>query len=535
MSYQLPGRQMVSQADQSMIARPDVPRSKFSGSWVRKTTFQVGKLIPFCVDEILPGDHMTYRTTAYCRLATPLFPIMSNMRIDVFWFFVPMRLVWANAKKFFGEQVSPGDSIAYTVPYLDSAAGGFVVNSLYDHMGLPTVGQVTAGQVVRVNSLPMRCYALIYDQWFRDQNSIATGGGLFTSDGPDAVANFTTFRRAKSHDYFTTCLPWPQKFTAPAALGTSAPIAGLGVASPGANVAGVLSLGVVTPGQPGGVYTPAFQSSAALLASADAAGNTPLNVYADLSAVTINVLRQSFMVQSLLERDARGGTRYTEIVKAHFGVQSPDARLQRSEYIGGGSAMLNVTPIAQTATGGGGLGALGGAGTAYGENVATLAATEHGYVLGIINARSELSYSQGLHRMWTRSTRYDFYWPSLAQLGEQAVLRQEIYCTGVDADDTTVFGYQERWHEYRTRVSEITGMFRPTTAANIDEWHLSEQFTAAPVLGATFLEEPYLNVRRALAAGATADEQQILADILIQREAVRPLPMFGTPASLGRF
>lgn len=536
MSFQLPARQMVSQADQSMIARPDVPRSKFTGSWTRKTTFQVGKLIPFCVDEVLPGDHLTYRTTAYCRLSTPLFPIMSNMRVDTFWFFVPMRLVWANAKKFFGEQVSPGDSIAYTIPYLDSAAGGFPVNSLYDYMGLPTVGQVTAGQTVRVNSLPMRCYALIYDQWFRDQNSIATGGGLFTTDGPDGVANFIIFRRAKSHDYFTTCLPWPQKFTAPTALGSQAPVVGLGVPSPAANVAsGALHIGTIAPSQIGGLFTPANVSAVQLVATATNAGNAPLAVYADLSGISVNVLRESLMVQTLLERDARGGTRYTEVVKAHFGVQSPDARLQRSEYIGGGSAMLNVTPIAQTATGGGGLGALGGAGTAYGEHSASVAATEHGYVIGIINARSELSYSQGLHKMWTRSTRYDFYWPSLAQLGEQAVLRQEIYCTGVDADDTTVFGYQERWHEYRTRTSEVTGLFRPTSAGNIDEWHLSEQFTGAPVLGATFLEEPYLNVRRALSAGATADEMQILADILIQREAVRPLPMFGTPASLGRF
>lgn len=531
MSFELPQRQMVSQADQSMIARPDVPRSRFTGSWCRKTTFDPGYLIPFMLDEVLPGDHMSYRATAYVRMATPLFPLFSNMRVDTFFFFVPIRLVWANFKKFMGEQVSPADSIAYTVPQLVSGAGGFVVGSLYDHFGLPTVGQVTAGQTVTVNTLPFRCYALIYDQWFRDENSISTGGGLFTSDGPDLVANFVLFRRAKSHDYFTTCLPWPQKFTAPTvALGGTAPVRGLGSTEA---FAGSGPFAGFDPNGGAAVnYTTVYGAAAAppLVAQTSGAG-----VYADLAAsagVSINVLRQAFLVQQLLERDARGGTRYTEIVKSHFGVTSPDARLQRSEYIGGGSSSLNITPIAQTATGGAGLGSLGGAGTSVGDHSANYAATEHGYIIGLINVRSELSYQQGLHRMWSRLTRYDFYFPALAQLGEQAVLRQEIYANGVDAEDSLVFGYQERFHELRTRYSEITGLFRSTSAGNIDEWHLAQQFSSAPVLGATFLEDTP-PMTRVLAAAST--NMQFLADIMITRDATRPLPTYGTPVALGRF
>lgn len=531
--YYLPSRQLVSQADQSMIERPDVPRSKFSGTWNRLTTFDAGYVVPFMVDEILPGDHMKYNVTAFVRMATLLFPMYSNQRVDTFFFFVPTRLVWDSWRQFMGQQASPADSIAFTIPQVVSPAGGFPANSIWDHMGLPVAGQITAGQTISVSVLPLRCYNRIWNEWFRDENSV-NGLVMNTGAGPDATANYTLARRMKSHDYFTSALPWPQKFTAPSALGAQAPVTGIGVQSPATNVAGTgAKVGVISPGQPGGLFTPANETNQALIATATNAGNVPLSIYADLSDISVNVLRQSFMVQALLERDARGGTRYTEIVKSHFGVTSPDARLQRPEYIGGGSTPLNVTPIAQTATGGGGVGALAAAGSAAGGHHASYAATEHGYILGLINVRTELSYSQGLHRMWTRSTRFDFYFPALAQLGEQAVLRQEIYCTGVDVDDALVFGYQERWQEYRQRMSEVTGMFRPTTAASIDQWHLSQEFTAAPVLGATFLQEDP-PMARVLAAGASTN-MQYLADIMIHREAVRPLPAFGTPALLGRF
>ena len=265
-------------------------------------------------------------------------------------------------------------------------------------------------------------------------------------------------------------------------------------------------------------------------------------VYADLSTatgVTINQLRQAFLVQQLLERDARGGTRYTEIIRSHFGVVSPDMRLQRPEYIGGGSSPLMITPVAQTApTTGLTVGALGGAGTATGQHQAHYASTEHGYILGLINVKSDLSYQQGMHKMWKRSTRYDFYWPSLAGLGEQAVSRGEIYCTGDPANDDVVFGYQERWHEYRTHVSEVTGHFRSGTTGTLDAWHLAQRFLTAPVLGDTFIKDDGVNILdRVLAAGSTARTgfQQYLADILIQRDRTAPLPMYGTPVLLGRF
>lgn len=528
--YDLPSRQLVSQADQSMIERPDVPRSRFTGSWMHKKTFDAGYIYPFLVDEVLPGDHLSYNVTAYVRMATPLFPLFSNQRVDTFFFFVPNRLLWTNWQRFMGQQDSPGDSIAYTMPMLNSPAGGFAVGGLYDHFALPTVGQVTAGQVVAVSCLPPRAYHLIWNQWFRDENSV-NGVTVDLGNGGEGAGTYALQRRMKSHDYFTTCLPWPQKFTAPTvALGGTAPVRGLGSTEvfPGAG-----PFAGFDPNGGGAVnYTTVYGAAASppLVAQTSGAG-----VYADLAAsagVSINVLRQAFLVQQLLERDARGGTRYTEIVKSHFGVTSPDARLQRAEYIGGGSSPLQLTPIAQTATGGGGLGAIGAAGTSVGQHRASYAATEHGWVIGLINVRTELGYQQGLHRMWTRLTRYDFYFPALAQLGEQAVLRQEIYANGVDAEDSLVFGYQERFHEMRTRYSEAVGLFRSTSAGNIDEWHLLQQFTAAPVLGATFLQDdPPMS--RVLAAAST--NMQYLADMMITRDAVRPLPTFGTPVQLGRF
>lgn len=539
-------RRLISQEDSAMIARPDVPRSKFHGSWTRKTTFNAGLLIPFMVEEVLPGDMLKYDVTAYVRMATPLYPLMDNQRVDTFFFFVPNRLVWSNWVKFMGEQNSPSDSIAYTVPQLVSPSGGFAVNTVYDHLGLPCVGQITAGQTISVNALPLRMYNLIYQNWFKDENLI-NSPVIRSGDTGDAVADYALFKRAKSADYFTSALPWPQKFTAPTvALSGLANVTGIGFLDDAANrtantgPANFVQTGSNTPSSWN--YYKLANGAGTINQFYVKANNNTTNrpeVFADLSSATgvdINALRQAFLTQQLLERDARGGTRYTEIVKSHFGVTSPDARLQRPEYIGGGSSPFNITPVANTSATG--LGALGGAGTAVGQHRASYASTEHGFIIGLINIKSEISYQQGLHKMWTRQTRYDFYWPSLAGLGEQAILRQELYCTGVDADDITVFGYQERWHEYRTRTSEVTGQFRSTTTSTLDAWHLAQRFTTAPVLGQTFIEDQTADILdRALVGGATArtTPQQYLADILIRREAVRPLPVFGTPVTLGRF
>lgn len=536
-AYYLPSRKLVSQDDAALIQRARVPRSRFTNRWNRLTTFNVGELIPFLVDEILPGDHMRYDITAYVRMATALFPLFSNQRIDTFLFFVPSRILWENWERFQGSQDSTTDTINYTIPTVESPAGGFAISGIFDHMGFPCVGQVTAGQQYRVNALPLRAYNLIYNQWFRDQN-IINSRPVEIGD-TDVVANYALVFRAKSHDYFTSALPWPQKFTPLQTLFTgTAPIIGLGDngAAPTAGPTNFIETGGASVAYPNYKLT----SNAALpigIRYDSAAANAGPNVYADLAqatGVTINALRQAWLVQDLLERDARGGTRYTEIIRSHFGVISPDFRLQRPEYIGGGQTPINITPIAQTATGGGGLGALGGVGTAAGQHRGSYAATEHGYILGLINIRTELAYQQGLHRMFSKSTRYDFYMPSLAGLGEQAILRQELYLTGVDADDATVFGYQERWHEYRTRYSEVTGLFRSTSAGNIDEWHLAQQFSAPPTLSQAFIED-IPPMARVLAAGAAADNMQYLADIMIQRTATRPVPMFGTPATLQRF
>lgn len=532
MSLTLPMRRLVSQEDSAMIPRPDVPRSTFSGSWSRKTTFDAGFLVPFLVDEILPGDTMKYDVSAYVRMATPLFPLMDSMRVDTFFFFVPARILWDNWRRFMGEQSNPGDTINYTVPVVNSNAGGFAAHSLFDHFGLPTVGQVDAAGVITVNALPLRAYNRIWNEWFRDQNSLNSESQV-TSDGPDSIAAYPIKRRAKSHDYFTSALPWPQKFTAPTVpLAGLAPLVGLGATA--ASVIGNVNVTETNGGA--ATYTRTFQTNAAGLYVRGTAGNAP-DVYANLAAATgvdVNLFRQAFLVQQLLERDARGGTRYTEIVRSHFGVNSPDARLQRPEYIGGGSSPINVVPVAQTAPGASSVvGQLGGAATSVGEHRATLAAQEHGYVIGLINVKSELSYQQGLHKLWSRRTRQEFYFPSLAGLGEQAILRQEIYARGIVGEDTTVFGYQERWHEYRTHVSEVTGAFKSTTATPIDQWHLAQRFTAPPVLGTTFLQEdPPMS--RVLATGASTN-QQFLADILIRRSATRPIPAFGTPVLLGRF
>jgi len=527
MSYVLPQRNLVNQNDSSMIQRPDVPRSKFVGSWSRKTTFNASELIPFLIDEVLPGDHLKYNVTAYVRLATPLYPIFDNQKVETFFFFVPNRLVWDNWVKFMGEQASPGDSIAYSIPQVSSAYTTAGVGDLWDYMGLPT----TITTDYSVSALPFRAYNLVYQEWFRDEN-LQNAPFLSKGNGPD-LNNYQQFVRGKGHDYFTSALPWPQKFTAPTiSIGTSAPLVGLYSSSPNT----YSFSGYTTGGS--AVSSPAvFNSNAGILAF-DVA-NQP---YADLSAatgITINAFRQAFLVQQLQERDARGGTRYTEIMRSHFGVISPDMRLQRPEYIGGGSSPLMVTPVAQTApTATLTVGALGGAATATGQHSASYAATEHGHILGLINVKSDISYQQGVNKMWTRATRYDFYWPSLAGLGEQAVLRGEIYKTGDPTNDNVVFGYQERWHEYRTHVSEVTGRFRSSASGTLDMWHLAQQFATAPVLGDTFIKDAGINILdRVLAASTLArtNDQQYLGDFLIQREAVRPLPMFGTPVLLGRF
>jgi hypothetical protein len=530
--YQLPARKLASQQDSAIIQRPDVPRSKFVGSFTRKTTFNAGLLIPFLLDEVLPGDHLKYDCTAYVRMATPYFPMMDNQRIDTHFFFVPNRLVWSNWKRFMGQQDTPSQSIDLIVPNMSIYTYSDInTGTLWDYFGLPGQPQVVAPGVEQsVSALPFRAYNLIYNEWFRSENLI-NSAVVDLGDSASSTADYFVRRRGKSQDYFTSALPWPQKFTAPS---IQSAVSGLGVASVDLNVGTgpIAAVFDTASGTTATSYSNAYDGTTVPYWMKATAAGYP-QVYAEAS---VNSFRQAFLVQQLLERDARGGTRYTEIVRSHFGVVSPDARQQRPEYIGGGTSALNITPVAQTTGGAGTVGILGAAATSVGKHMASYASTEHGYVIGLMSVRSELSYNQGIPRHFSRKTRYDFYWPSLAGLGEQAILRKEIYATGNIASDDTVFGYQERWHEYRTRYSDVTGRFRTYVTGTLGAWHLAQNFTSAPVLGQTFIEDNP-PMARVLSAGGEAAAQNIeyLADILIQREAVRPLPMFGTPVTLGRF
>nr|AVQ10181.1 putative major capsid protein [Gokushovirinae environmental samples] len=538
----------------AMIPKSDIPRSSFKVEKMHKTTIDAGYLYPVWVDEVLPGDTFNLKMTAFGRLATPIFPVMDNLWLDSFFFFVPNRLVWSHWENFMGEQTNPGDSIAYVIPYIQSANGGFPILGIYDYMGLPTVGQVDGAETVRVNALPMRAYNLIYNEWFRDenlQNSLVVSLG----DGPDNESDYALRRRGKRKDYFTGALPFPQKGPSVSLpLGTSAPVIGNGKAV-GLEQAGGNNYGLATttaaPHQLMGYFSDYNQplgasSGGATILTGDArVGITQVagqsGMIADLSAATaatINQLRQSFQIQKLLERDARGGTRYTEIIRAHFGVISPDARLQRPEYLGGGSQRISINPVAQTsatASGDTPQGNLAAMGTvlAHGHGF-TQSFTEHGTIIGLVSVRADLTYQQGLRKMWSRRTRHDFYFPAFAMLGEQAILNQEIYATGIDASDEAVFGYQERWAEYRYNPSMITGLFRSTSAGTIDAWHLAQKFTSLPTLNATFIQDtPPLD--RVIAVGSEANGQQMILDMFFSMRAARPMPMYSVPGLIDHF
>lgn len=532
----------VDAHDFSMIPKAEIPRSSFKMQKTLKTTFDSGFIVPMLCEEVLPGDTFNLRMTAFVRLATPIFPIMDNLHFETFFFFVPCRLLWTNFKKFMGEQEVPGASISFVIPQLVSPIGGFAVGGLYDYFGLPTAGQVGGALTVSVNALPLRAYNLIYNDWFKDENLISNVTFSPQSDGPDSNTQYVMLRRGKRKDYFTGCLPWPQKgntaVTLP--LGTSAPVKSDGNPFQVGQAGAALTQMVRAAGAGTNVTMNAASTAGNL--SFGLAGTTTTGLFADLSgatAATINQLRQAFQIQKLLERDARGGTRYTEIVRAHFGVVSPDARLQRPEYLGGGSAPISVNPIAQTSatgvTGGttpvGSLAAMG-TGLAQGHGF-TQSFTEHGYIIGLMNVRADLTYQQGLRKMWSRSTRYDFYFPAFAMLGEQAVLQKEIFSDG-SGSDNSVFGYQERWAEYRFLPSQITGLFRSTSTGTVDPWHLAQRFTVAPTLGQTFIEEaPPLS--RVLAVGAAANGQQMLMDAFFDITAARPLPMYSVPGLIDHF
>lgn len=523
----------------SQVPKATIPRSQFNRSHGIKTTFDAGYLVPIFVDEALPGDTFNVQLTALARLATPIVPIMDNIFIDYFFFAVPNRLLWTNWKKFMGEQKDPGDSIDYHVPRIVGAVGtGFVENSLGDYFGVPT--KVAS---LQANALYFRAYNLIYNEWFRDENLI-NSAPVDLDDGPDVDTDYVLRRRGKRHDYFTSCLPWPQKQTTGVTipLGTSAEVLRL---SNGQSTG--LAIGSTnnwaTDG--GDVYTKVNSGRAYLYNNTnaeylsidpkpDTAGTSGL--FADLTnatASTINALRQAFQLQRMLERDARGGTRYVEVIRAHFGVISPDFRQQRPEYLGGGSGMINIHPIAQTSstdatTPQGNLAAIG---THVAQGIGFVKSfTEHCILIGLATVRADLNYQQGLDRQFSRLHRYDYYWPALAHLGEQEVLTKEIYCNN-DANDDTVFGYQERYAEYRYKPSRVTGLFRSNATGTLEKWHLAIDYGAHPHLDQTFIEEnPPID--RVIAVPA---EPHILFDGYFNMKCARPMPVYSVPGLIDHF
>ena len=506
------------------VPRIGAPRSSFNRSHRFMATFDADYLVPVLVDDIIPGDTFNVGMEFLARLATPLYPIMDNLRLESFFFFVPYRLLWSNFKKMHGEQVDPADSIDYTIPTFTSGSA-VGLGTIADYFGIP---QGKANVLQQVSALPFRAYNLIYNEWFRDQN-LQDSVNVTLGDGPDNYADYVLLKRGKRHDYFTGCLPWPQKGDAvQLPLGTSAPIYST-VAASGQFVIG---------NENEALDHAVINTSGAIGASQNASG--PENVFADLTnatAATINDLRLAFQTQRLLERDARSGTRYNELILAHFGVTVPDFRVQRPEFLGGGSTHINISAVAQTSgqptpAANDKLGELAAIGVATGRHGFTKSFVEHGVLIGLVNVRADITYSQGIERYWSKSTRYDFYYPVLSQIGEQAVLSKEIFYNNGAADED-VFGYQERYAEYRYKPSRLTGLFAVDATGTLSAWHLSEDFASRPTLGATFIES---NTGTPLdRAIQIPSEPQILFDAYFNMKCARPMPLFGVPGNLDRF
>ena len=549
----------------------DIQRSTFDRSSGHKTTFNAGKLVPIYVDEVLPGDTFEMKTSTIIRGSTPIFPVMDNANLDIYFFFVPNRLVWDHWKEFNGENTASKweQTVEYSIPQMAPPLStgkikeGWERGTLADYMGIPTQIGPGASQTkpqYTVNHLPFRAYCLIWNEWFRDQNlqdpvhidtgdSQTNGTHLVPEENPTVNKNQAALTGAnllpvnKYFDYFTGALPEPQKgpdVLLP--LGNTAPvitmttdITGVTGSSPSLRFASNTPIN----SQANIVITPTGSGKGTLnhtTANKDALnGNLiPANLYANLAeatSATINELRLAFQLQKLYERDARGGTRYIEIIKSHFGVTSPDARLQRPEYLGGERIPINIDQVIQTSgtmqgtTPQGNTGAYsltGNQGSYFKHSF-----VEHGYVLGLACVRTEHTYQQGLEKIWNRKNRFDFYWPALANIGEQAILNKEIYLQSSKEVNEQAFGYQEAWAEYRYKPSRVSSAFRGNVGS-LDAWHYADYYEALPKLSAEWLEETYKNVDRTLAVQSTLEDQYI-ADFWFKCKCTRPMPIYSIP------
>lgn len=536
-----------SEQHYTQVPHAEIRRAKFQRDFNLLTTMNEGDLVPIYLDEVLPADTFKINLNALVRMATPLYPVMDNAYMDFYFFFVPARLLWKHFQNLMGQNDSTfwAETTEYTTPVTTAPEGGWNVGTLADYFGIPT-----GVSGLKVNSLPFRAYAKIWNEWFRDENlqqpvtqsmeDTTTTGVNTGTNLSDAEAGGMPLKVCKYKDYFTSCLPSPQKSAEPVQLPLTG-AAGIYAYSDKElknkteatinSFASQTDFGGTTNQRLYDMHL--WTSEPEQIYVGNGAEKKLYHLGADLTkveATTINELRQAIAVQHIFERDARTGTRYKEILKGAWGVTSPDARLDRSEYIGGHRMPINVNQVIQTSSTDstspqGNTGAYSM--TTLSRNMCTYSATEHGYVLGLAAIRVDHSYQQGLSRLWTRNTRFSYYDPMLANLGEQAVLNQEIYAQG-KAKDEEVFGYQEAWADYRYRTNMVTSEMRSTYAQTLDAWHYADKYDALPILSSSWIKEGTENIDRTLAV-QSSNSHQFICNFFYSQAWTRPMPIYSVP------